>query len=361
MDTIYVAGLQSIKNIGSVTIRSLVGSFGSAERVWQASVDDIRSTQVLTGQAADEFVRRRSLVDINSLYEALQRERVSVISYWDDEYPLLLQGTYNPPAVLFYKGKLPPTEKTLAVVGSRKATAYGKNVCAFLVEELAAAQVCIVSGGARGIDSASHESALKQGSTTIAVLASGLDTVYPPENKNLFCRIAEQGALVSEYPLGVQPLAQNFPARNRIISGMARGVLVIEAAERSGTLITADFSLEEGRDVFAVPGSIFSSSSKGTNQLLRQGAIPVTSALDILQEYDWLAPVKSELELVMECTLEEHCVLSVLSMETAQPLDMIIAKTRLPLSAVNMILLHLELSDYVKNIGNQQYIRCSRR
>jgi len=231
----------------------------------------------------DVSIRRRA----EELYEKyIDKGHTKIMNIFGSQYPELLKHIDTAPLVLFYRGNPGVlTEKSLGIIGSRRATSYGLNAAYVIAGDLARAGYCIVSGMARGIDSHAHRSALDAGGTTCAVLGCGTDIAYPPENKSLMEEIIEKGVLVSEYPPETLPLGQNFPARNRIISGLSKGLLVVEAGKRSGTLITANFALEQGRDVYAVPGSIFSLKSAGTNDLIKDGAIVVTSSDDILKQY----------------------------------------------------------------------------
>ena len=206
------------------------------------------------------------------------------MTFLAEDYPKVLLEIPDPPPYLYVKGELRGSETAVAVVGSRRASTYGMLTTTRLATELAAHGVTVVSGMARGVDTAAHRGALSGGGRTIGVLGCGIDVVYPPENRKLFEEMAEKGALVSEFPLGTLPLAENFPRRNRIISGMSRGVLVVEAMENSGSLITAQFALDQGREVFAIPGNINTSSSRGANRLIKQGAKLVESVDDILEE-----------------------------------------------------------------------------
>jgi DNA processing protein len=212
----------------------------------------------------------------------LEKLRVRLISYWDADYPALLREIHDPPALLYLRGKL-PVKECFAVVGSRRATAAGLQLTREISATLANHAICIVSGLARGVDSAAHRGALDVGGSTVAVLGCGIDRIYPPENAQLFAKLLEENAIISEYPPGTPPLAGHFPGRNRIISGLSRGVLIVEAAEKSGSLITGDFALEQGRELFAIPGAVHSLYSKGTNRLLKEGAQLVTEPADILQ------------------------------------------------------------------------------
>ena len=216
-----------------------------------------------------------------SLCERLLKLEIRLLSYWHSDYPPLLREIHDPPALLYLRGKL-PDQDCFSIVGSRRASAAGRNLTRELAMQLARHDICIVSGLARGIDSAAHRGALAAGTPTIAVLGCGIDRIYPPENARLHGEIVETGAVLSECPPGAPPLAGHFPARNRIISGLSRGVLIVEAAEKSGSLITGDFALEQGRELFAMPGAASSPTSRGTNRLLKEGAQLVTEASDIL-------------------------------------------------------------------------------
>ncbi len=215
--------------------------------------------------------------------DVLQRLSARIVTLWDEDlYPPLLRAIHDPPALIYLRGELPPGD-ALAVVGARRASTAGRRITEDLCRELAARGIAVVSGLARGIDSAAHLGAMDGGGFTLGVLGCGIDGIYPPENRDLFSRMAAQGGILSEYPPGTPPLAGHFPGRNRIISGLARGVLVVEAAEGSGSLITVDFALEQGREVFAVPGAVHSPTSGGVNRLIKDGAHLVTDVGDILQ------------------------------------------------------------------------------
>jgi DNA processing protein len=254
--------------------------------------------------------------------------------------------------VLYYRGNLPVNDKLVAVVGSRKASVYGKSAASMLASTLAASNVGVVSGAARGIDTAAHEGAMEKG-YTIAVLGSGVDVCYPPENAKLLAQIAETGAVISEYAPGVMAHPGHFPARNRIINGLARGVIVIEAAEKSGALITADFALEEGRDVFAVPGSIFARSSKGANRLIKQGAKLVDSATDVLEEYGWETAQTNKTVSVL--TSDEHAVYSLLNYEEPIGIEAIVTKLNVLPATAAYILLQLSLRGLTVEHSGQRY------
>ncbi len=359
-EQVYAYALQKVASVGAIRTRRLVEYFGSFETVWKASAKEILQSRTMGPKQAEKMLATRAEIDPEREYERNQKLGVEIVTYWDEHYPPLLKECKHAPAALVYRGVWPTWEKTLAVVGARKCSPYGTNVCREIVGELARQQVQIISGGARGIDSVAHRAALGQ-APTIAVLACGLDIVYPPENKELFEQITATGVLISEYALGTPPLGRQFPARNRIISGLSRGVLVVEAAAKSGSLITADFALEDGRDVFAVPGNIFSSQSQGTNHLLRQGAIVVTKAEDILMEYGWSPAEEKEASRNINLTAEQELVYRCCSMEDSVDLESIILRTTFSLQKVTHILLQLELQGLIQNIGNQHYIAISRK
>lgn len=354
MEKMYAAALQKVASLGAVRIRRLTEYFGTFAVAWQADSAALRDSRILGPKQIERLLAERREIDPESEYERICRFGADILTYRDSSYPTLLAESTNGPAVLMYRGTWPSEERRLAIIGTRKPSPYGQNVCRLFAAELARHGVTVVSGGARGIDSISHRESLEY-SAPICVLGCGLDVTYPPENKALFDEISERGVLVSEYALGTRPLGRQFPARNRIISGLSRGVLVIEASRKSGTLITADFALEEGRDVFAVPGSIFSSTSEGTHHLLRQGAIFAATPQDILDEYDW-ETIREETRVTSERTPEEELVYRCCRLEDSVTVDEIIERSTLPPAKVNYVLLQLEMKGVVKNIGNQRYM-----
>ncbi|MCF6178036.1 MAG: DNA-processing protein DprA [Geopsychrobacter sp.] len=266
--------------IGRISLFKLRKAFGSFSAVLSAPPEELSRFARLSSNRAQSILALNDpqLLRGQKLLESLQAR---IISFWDREYPDCLRHIHDPPALLYLRGTLPAGEG-FAIVGSRRATVSGLRLTEEIAAELAQRKVTIISGLARGIDTAAHRGALDAAGTTIAVLGCGIDRVYPPENAALFQRILQQNAIVTEFPPGVQPLAGHFPGRNRIISGLSRGVLVVEAASDSGSLITGDFALEQGRELFAVPGAVKNSTSFGTNRLIKQGAQVVTEASDIL-------------------------------------------------------------------------------
>lgn len=304
---------------------------------------------------AFEEIRKKH--DPIQLKEQWDRIGVRPVLSEDEEYPALLREIHLPPQVLFIKGKPSTFQKpAIAIVGARKCTAYGRQAAEKLASELAELGICIISGGARGIDTAAHRGALQTGET-VAVFGCGVDISYPPENRELFSQIESAGSLISEYPPGTPPIAGNFPARNRIISGLSKGVLVVEAAEKSGSLITAHLALEQNREVFAIPGGILSPLSRGTNRLIQQGAKLVMDGTDLLEEFGLEIASKPATPELPELTASEQLILSQLSLEASKSLEELVNQTGLEWSAASLILFEMELKGWVKNEGLQGYIR----
>ncbi|NPV52253.1 MAG: DNA-protecting protein DprA [Firmicutes bacterium] len=274
-----------VQGIGSARLHALVTHLGSAEAAWHAPFEELRRVPNIRDSVASRIVERRSEVDPDRELEKAAALEVDILTFRDEAYPGLLSRIYDPPPVLYVRGSIVPQDSlAVAVVGCRRPTSYGLYVAERLGYELARRGITVVSGMARGIDSAAHRGALKARGRTIAVLGCGVDICYPPENSRLVREIADSGAVVSEFPLGMGPIALNFPARNRVISGLSLGTVVVEAGPRSGALITADFALEQGRQVFAVPGDIRRETSRGSHRLLKEGATLVEGVDDILSE-----------------------------------------------------------------------------
>ena len=271
--------------LGRVSVPALVQHFGSAQRLFAADRDELTATHLCSEKQAVNFIANRKEDMPQRLEEFCKRSGVRIITIFDDEYPASLRQISDPPVVLYVKGQLPPNGYHVAVVGSREATPYGIKAAHYFAEALAKCGVAVISGGARGIDTAAHQAALEAGGVTVAVLGCGININYPAENKKLFNNIVDAGgAVISEYPPGVAPISYNFPARNRIIVGLSRGVLVAEAARKSGASITANIAADEGRDVYCVPGNIFNGTSIGCHDLIRTGAKLVDSVEDILED-----------------------------------------------------------------------------
>ncbi len=344
--------------MGRAALFKLKKTFGDFATALIATPEDrVRLAQLTPGQA--HSVLAADAPDLRQGFDSLAEHSVSLISYWDDDYPECLRYIHDPPALLYLRGHL-PQGKSFAVVGSRRATAQGLRLTAEIAAELAARGITIISGLARGIDTAAHRGALDAGGPTLAVLGCGVDRIYPPENNRLFHRILENNAIISEYPPGTPPLAGHFPGRNRIISGLSRGVLIVEAAKGSGSLITGDFALEQGRELFAVPGAVKSFASYGPNRLIKDGAQVVTEADDILQALWPTLPSRSEQNTVesFAATLDGAALrlYQNLDFNPKHGDDLGRACSLTPME-VSAILLDLELRGGVQALPGGRYIR----
>jgi DNA processing protein len=297
----YWLGLSFVPGIGDVASKNLISRFHNPEAVFEASTKALDRVEGIGEKAAQSIKNFSDWDRVDTEIQNLKRFGFELVSITDKDYPKNLSKIYYPPSILYLHGEICASDEiALAIVGTRAADRYGRLVTERLAAELASMGITIVSGMARGIDSVAHAAALKCGGRTIAVLGSGLDVIYPPENKNLYNQISENGAVISEFHLGSDPDAANFPKRNRVISGLSLGVLVIQASEKSGSLITASFALEQNREVFAVPGNIVSKLSRGTNALIKKGAKLVDSVEDILGEVDAfrrLQPAESTVDI----------------------------------------------------------------
>ncbi|HQP06751.1 MAG TPA: DNA-processing protein DprA [Smithellaceae bacterium] len=280
----YWLALMSVEGVGDTLFGPLLERFGSPAAVFSASVHELAGVPKMSKKISQTILAFNDWDGILRQIDGLNKAGIRIVTFLDENYPRHLLNVYDRPALLYVAGHLHSDDISIAIVGSRHASTYGKYTTDRISRELALRGATIVSGMARGIDSCAHRGALAANGRTIAVLGSGLDVIYPPENKKLFEAIVEQGAVISEYPPGTQPLPFHFPARNRIISGISYGVLVVEAGEKSGSLITAKLAMEQGREVFAIPGPIDSASSRGANHLIKQGAKLIDSVDDILEE-----------------------------------------------------------------------------
>ncbi len=349
-------GFSLIPGIGRVKLTQLENYFGNLENAWQAAPIDLKHSG-LDKNSINAITSGRDKVSLEAEMEKLDRYGVKVLTYHDADYPSRLKEIYDYPPILYIRGSLlPEDEWCLAVVGTRRTTVYGRQVTEEIVADLAQSRIAIVSGLAKGIDSIAHLSALDAGGRSIAVFACGLDIVYPAENANLARRIMRQGALISEYPLGTRPKAENFPRRNRIMSGLSLGVLVIEAGEASGAMITARLALEQNREVFAIPGSILSPTSRGTNHLIQEGAKLVSDYTDILEELNLTAVTRQmELKEVIPASDTESLLIKQLSAEPTH-IDEVCRSSGLPISTVSSTLAMMELKGLVKQMGTMNYV-----
>ena len=354
-DLKYWVSFARVPGIGRVRLARLKDRFGSIADVWNACRGDLLNAG-LDEKLVDGFIRVRKNISPDSEMEVLEKYHIKALLYPSDEYPPLLREITDFPAILFVRGELKPQDETcIAVVGTRRATSYGRQVTDEVVTSLALNRITIISGLAKGIDTAAHRAALAAKGRTLAIFACGLDIVYPPENVKLARDILENGALISEYPLGTKPKAEHFPQRNRILSGLSRGVLVVEAGDTSGALITADFALQQDREVFAVPGSILSPMSKGPNRLIQQGAKLVRNHIDILEELNLSEAVHQyQMQAVNVSSETESIILKCIN-EGAAHIDQICRATGLTVAAVQSSLAVMELNGIVKHVGNLNY------
>jgi len=354
-DVRYWVGFNKVSGVGPVKVRRLLDHFGDLAAAWGASAGALAAAG-LDRRAVESVLATRAATDLDAEMTRLGKLGVQVLTWESPDYPSLLREIYGAPPVLYVRGELLPRDEwALAVVGTRRVTAYGREVTSWLAGELGRCGVTVVSGLARGADSVAHRAALEADGRTVAVLGSGLDVIYPAENRKLAQQIAAQGALVSDYPLGTKPEASNFPARNRIISGLALGTLITEAGMGSGALITADYALEQGREVFAVPGSILSRGSAGVNNLIQQGAKLVTSVQDILEELNLtMIADQQEAREVLPANATESAVLGMLAAEPVH-IDEIAQGANLPVAEVSATLTMMELKGMVRHAGGMQY------
>jgi DNA processing protein len=356
----YWVAFSGIPGVGRVRIAQLKDHFGSLQDAWNAPEGKLKQAG-LDSRSADALVTLRPRISVDDEMERLERHGVDALICEGPAYPSRLKEIYDYPPVLYVRGKLPADdEPCLAIVGTRRPTVYGRQVTEEIVADLARSSITIISGLARGIDSVAHRTALDARGKTVAVFGSGLDIVYPGENANLAKAIVEHGALVSEYPLGVKPKAENFPLRNRIMSGLSLGVLVVEAGERSGALITAQQAMEQNREVFAVPGSILSPASQGTNRLIQEGAKLVRNHTDILEELNLTIVVQqAEIKEFSPANEVESAILKQLGPEPNH-IDEICRRSGLTMSEVSSTLAMLELKGIARQVGSMNYVLARR-
>jgi DNA processing protein len=367
--TVAWLALNSVKGLGPVRVNDLVKHYGSPLAIFEKNGHSLLKQWVAFHSSATDVEAPAVLLEkAERRLEDATEQGITVLTPSDERYPALLREIDAPPPVLFVKGHLDCfTRHCVGVVGTRRPSPYGKNAAALIVKQLTEKQIVIVSGLALGIDTISHSTCLDNGGTTIAVLGCGLDRVYPAANAKLAAAIIERGAIVSEFDLGTPPESYNFPRRNRIISGLSAGICVVEAPMKSGSLITANYALQQGRDVFAVPGPIFSDQSDGTFHLLKNGAVPVKSGDDIIENIRTLklsaisreVKERQEIRHTMPVELltqaERHlyeCITQV-----PQRLDTLAEKANKAVAELFDILLNLELKGLIRQISGQQFVR----
>ncbi len=373
MDTLYLAAVCAVvPGLGRSRIPDLINALGSARAVFEASAATLTATGLCTPRAVQNFISNRDARLPQRLDYFCRHNGVRILAYTDADYPQSLQNLSDKPLVLYVKGELPQANYALAIVGSRRCSEYGVRAAGYFAKAMTREGIPIISGGAKGIDTAAHEACLQAGGVTVAVLGCGLDIVYPPENAKLFARIAEQGALVTEYPPGVPPAAANFPARNRIIVGLSQAVLVAEAGKRSGAVITANIAADEGREVYCVPGNIFDGSSIGCHELIRTGAKLVDMPQDILDDKrSWQQAMNRRITQpnIFDCapqepkpapapvTTELGAKLLALLQAGALSLEKLTEQSGAAFAAVSMELLDLQAAGLVATDQAQRYYR----
>jgi DNA processing protein len=354
--------LLSIPGIGAQKIRALMNAFGTPSDVFRAAPQDLRRIPGMREEHAANILHRSGDTEFADAQMRLAEEcSVRILSLWNPGYPELLSAIYDPPVLLFLKGSFSEADnRSIAVVGTRHPSSYGEASAEQITRELVRHGICIVSGLARGIDTAAHTAALQAGGRTIAVTGSGLDVPYPPENRKLMDRIAETGVVVSEFPMGTIPDPANFPRRNRIISGLSLGTVVVESAETGGALITAAMALDQNREVFAVPGNINQRRSNGTNKLIREGRAKLVSSVnDILTELriqiDLPFP-ETEAPVPPSLTPNERCLFEILTSDP-QHIDTLSDRTGKPASDTLVTLLSLECKNLIRQLPGKYFIR----
>jgi len=366
----YWLAWNRVKEIGPIRFGYLMKYFSSLEEAWNKS-SEIKNIAELLHISQDTWLRIKSekqKIKPEDELIYLDKMKVKVITIKEKDYPELLKNIYDPPPIIYYRGNftgIVNKKKAIAIVGSRKATYYGKKIAREIALDLSTRNYIIISGLARGIDTNAHIGALNADGETVAVLGCGLDRIYPAENKELAEKITKKGAIISEFPIYTKPERANFPRRNRIISGLSAGILVVEAAAKSGALITADFALEQGREVFAIPGNVHSFLSSGCHNLIKQGAKLVNDYKDIIEEIEEEGSfcennsetnTNREQEIVKELTVFERKFLTFISTEPLH-IDEIADLTELPQAKVNEILLSLELKNIIREIEGKRFIR----
>ena len=358
-NTKFLLGMHSFPKFGPSRLKRIKNYFSNYEHAFKANVHELIKAQI-EEKIAYEFIEARQKINPEKILEKLEQEKINIITLDEKEYPSLLKEIYNPPILLYYKGTLPDNNGfNLSIVGARKFTSYGKQVVSEITRDLVQNNINTISGLALGIDTLAHQITLDNHGKTYAILGTGIDnkSIYPPSNYYLSQKIISSGgAIISEFPLHTLPLRHHFPQRNRIISGLSLGTLVIEASIKSGALITARFALEQNREVFAVPGSIFSLMSEGPLNLIKQGANPVKNAEEILENLD-LNEINTYInnKKIIASSSEEEIILKFLSKEAVH-VNNIVRLSALNVSIVNSTLILMEMKGMVKNLGGMEYV-----
>ncbi len=351
----YWVGFSLVRGIGPVRLQGLLASFGSLSSAWTATSDQLQQAGIQQ-RVIESILETRNSVNLEEYCDKLHSMEIAYYTPDDEGYPVRLKNISHPPPVIYLKGEYHPEDYwAVGIVGTRRITSYGRQVTEQVTTLLARQGITIVSGLARGVDGVAHNAALQAGGRTIAVLGSGVDQIYPPEHRQLAEKIITHGIVMSDYSPGTQPDSANFPPRNRIISGLSAAVVVVEAGETSGALITASFAADQGKDVYAVPGGIYSPQSKGTNRLLRDGAIPLLDANDILNGLD-ITKVDhyKQASLFLPADDVESMLLNVLNLEPMH-IDEIVLKSELPIDKVSASLTMMELKGLVRQLNGMTY------
>src|SRR6266511_2755340 len=342
--------------IGAVRMQALIHHFGDLEVAWNAAPADLAQAG-LDLKVIERVIQAREQVDLEKVWKKIESQNIHILTWEDESYPQRLKEIDQPPPVLYIRGEyLPDDLFAVAIVGTRRVTSYGRQSTEELSSFLAANGITVISGLARGVDAIAHQTALKAGGRTIGVLGSGVDKIYPPEHRALAEKMMESGAIISDYAPGTPPDATNFPPRNRIISGLSLAVVVIEAGETSGALITAEFAAEQGREVFAVPGSILAPQSKGTNKLIQNGALPLLSVNDLMQPLNLTR--MGEHKAARKSIPADETEARLMNVLSAEPLhvDEIRSQTELPIEKVSATLALMELKGMVRKVGGMNYV-----
>lgn len=355
-DKKYWVGFNLVKGIGAVRVQALLDAFGDLETAWQASPLALGKAG-LSPKLVERVGQVRASVDLQAFMAQAEAAGIRILTWPDDEYPRHLTEIDQPPPVLYLRGEILPEDSwSVAIVGTRAVTPYGRQITEELASALAHNGVTVVSGLARGVDAVAHSAALKAGGRTLAVLGSGVDKLYPPEHRAMAEQIMARGAVLSDYAPGTPPDSANFPPRNRIISGLSMAVVVVEAGDTSGALITAEFAVEQGRDVFAVPGNVYAPQSRGPNRLLQRGAKALLSPQDVLEALDLTRNVeRREVRKAIPADMTEAALLELLGPEPMH-VDEIRNRSGLPIEKVSAALTMMELKGMVRQVGGMNYV-----
>lgn len=355
-DKRYWVGFTLVKGIGAVRLRTLLEYFGTAEAAWHATPFDLVAAGI-GPKLAERVIQVRKSLDLDEVLAQAEKNQIRILTWGEAEYPLHLKEIDQPPPVLYLRGTFTAEDAwAVAIVGTRAVTSYGRQVTEELATVLAQNGVTVVSGLARGVDAIAHSAALKAGGRTLAVLGSGVDKIYPPEHRSLAEKIMAQGAVLSDYAPGTPPEAVNFPPRNRIISGLSMAVVIVEAGNTSGALITAEFAVEQGRDVFAVPGQVFAPQSKGTNRLIANGAKALLKPADVLEALDLTRNIeRREIRRAVPSDATEAALLKLLEAESVH-VDELRSKLDLPVEKISAALTMMELKGLVRQVGGMNYV-----